>query len=543
MEDDIFAKYRKKRSTSLASSTTSSEDIFAKYRNQSTITEIPSQETITTPEKERQEMIARGEAVSTQRRFERTGKNTPSMGGSLVRGISNLPLKVVASGKNVINAIEGKDENEDLQVSEYFGKIERIGKGFDVTKGLTKENIKALKDAVGTGAEAASYLIGAKPLTTLGGVAVKQLTKQEIKKRILKEAMRVAKYEATAGAVGAGGFAAQEGKDLKGIIKDALIGAGFGTALGFGLGGAGAKLKLGKATEEVEAKVFTPNDTIKITDKETGKSTERIVKRTENGDVIATESISGIPNKYSPDKFDFELIKKGEPTKEPIYGTGDTFIDKTDGQKIIIEKVLPDNKYVIKDKEGIPITISEKYIKENSTQTTEVPSTRGETVLRAAVEKKLIDAMDIEGEVPTHVKERVTQWANDADQYIKENPDDYMSVATGKKSHPNAEAIYTAAEIIAIRDGDVAKIRELAKSSVPTEAGRGLKKLDSADPNSPVKIIRDVTKAREEAATKTVRGKNIKKAQETVIKKGKAEVKTARMKMQEAQALLDRLIC
>ena len=461
MEDDIFAKYRKKRPTSLTPSTTDSTDIFAKYRSptkQPVQTEVPI-----APETERQQMIARGEPVSTQKRFERTGKTTPSMGGSLVRGLANLPLKIAASGKSAVNALEGKDINEDLKVNEYFGKIERIGKGFDITKGLTKENKKAIIDAVGTGAEAASYLIGAKPLTSLGGTAIKQLTKQEIRKKILKEALRVAKYEATAGGLGAGGFAAQEGKDLKGIIKDAIIGAGLGGALGLGLGGLGAKLKLGK-----EAKVLE------------------------------------------------EVVPEVPPTMPPPSGPGAPPV--TPGVATEVASVVPGVGEV-------------------------VPSTRGETVLRAAVEKKLIDAMDIEGEVPTHVRENVTQWANDADEYIKQNPDSYMDVAMGKKSHPNAEAVYTAAEIKAVQEGDVAKIMELSKSSVPTEAGRGLKKLDSADPNSPVKIIRDVTKAREEAATKTVRGKNIRKARETVIKKGKAEVKTARMKIAEAQSLLDQLVC
>lgn len=182
---------------------------------------------------------------------------------------------------------------------------------------------------------------------------------------------------------------------------------------------------------------------------------------------------------------------------------------------------------------------------ETTTPLNEVPNTRSEKLLKAAVEKKLIDST--EGEIATHTKESMKTWANDAVDYINKNPDTYMDIAMGRVKEPNgvpAESIYTAAEIKAIAEGDTAKILELAKSTVPTEAGRGLKRLDSSDPNSPVKIVRDIEKAREEAAQKTLpKSRKTATVRTEAVKKGKAEVKTMRMKLAEAQSLLDKLVC
>jgi hypothetical protein len=109
------------------------------------------------------------------------------------------------------------------------------------------------------------------------------------------------------------------------------------------------------------------NDLVKVTDKTTGQSQERIVHKMlpDGSGVVTSDKVSGIPYKTLFEKNDVSLVKKGE-VESPSFKVGDTLIDKDDGQKIVIEKLLPENKYVIKDNAGLPITVTEKYLKNNT---------------------------------------------------------------------------------------------------------------------------------------------------------------------------------
>lgn len=69
---------------------------------------------------------------------------------------------------------------------------------------------------------------------------------------------------------------------------------------------------------------YGPNDRIMLTDKATGKTAERIVKRVDGDTVVVMDDVSGIPYKASPEKFSFELVKKGDPAA-PLPKTGITF--------------------------------------------------------------------------------------------------------------------------------------------------------------------------------------------------------------------------
>lgn len=71
-----------------------------------------------------------------------------------------------------------------------------------------------------------------------------------------------------------------------------------------------AELKAGKQGES-----FGPNDVVRLTDKQTGKSAERIVTGTlPDGTLKVMDDISGIPYKASLDKFDITLVTKGDAT-------------------------------------------------------------------------------------------------------------------------------------------------------------------------------------------------------------------------------------
>ena len=148
----------------------------------------------------------------------------------------------------------------------------------------------------------------------------------------------------------------------------------------------------------------------------------------------------------------------------------------------------------------------------------EAPNTRAITLEKAAVAQKLTEGL---GKLPTHDQMSMTDQANLAYDYARANPEHAMQVAMGDSLPPNhilPESIYTAMEIKAIREGDVATLRNLANSKVPTRAGQSFKALDSSDPNSPVKIMRDIKNAREAVAEKKS-GKTAKKDTVNEIKK------------------------
>jgi len=132
----------------------------------------------------------------------------------------------------------------------------------------------------------------------------------------------------------------------------------------------------------------------------------------------------------------------------------------------------------------------------------QVTNTRAQTLEQAAVAKKLTEGL---GDLPTHSKIDMTEQANSALDFVEKNKDQALKIAKGEDLSPGhilPESVYTALEIKAMKEGDVKTILELSKSTIPTEAGQRLKALDSNDPNSPVKILRDIQGERQAKAVK-----------------------------------------
>lgn len=279
-----------------------------------------------------------------------------------------------------------------------------------------------------------------------------------------------------------------------------------------------------------------------------GETGRLVVEKNADGYRIPNISVDEALQKNKIATRTYEEIndKSIQDTGNPLRSSKN-IMDLSDAGQALWKSLVRDGKAQIVDdyyQMKVPEQIKNVEKPVDNIPGTEVPNTRADTLLKAAVEKKIIES---QGEVPTHTSQKVADWAAKSVDYIKNNPDDYMDVALGIKDAPEGvpvEAIYAAAEIKAIQDGDVKAILDLSRSTVPTEAGRGLKALDSSDPNSPVKIVRDIEKAREEAAQKTLpKSKKPAKAREEIVKKGKAEVKTTRMKLAEAQSLLESLVC
>ena len=112
-----------------------------------------------------------------------------------------------------------------------------------------------------------------------------------------------------------------------------------------------------------------------------------------------------------------------------------------------------------------------------------------------------------------------------ASEYVTNNPDEALSVLEGKKDAPKGIArnsIYVAMESMA--KGDVELARRLA-SLESTRMGQELSILAEIDPESPVKIMRDIIEIRSRAFERRYGGRKVKEVTDKVISDIKKSVK------------------
>lgn len=234
------------------------------------------------------------------------------------------------------------------------------------------------------------------------------------------------------------------------------------------------------------------------------------------GDVtpdIVSAKLKELNDRFSGDAE--HTIQEGEGGKfnivNPSGKTLETFPNRAEAEKVLPEYNTP----------GIPSEVDAITNKKTAPEVgKQVPSTRGEDVLKAAVEKGLIEKT---GDLPTHEGLNIKREASKAVDFINKNPDEALKISKGEENNSGVrpEAVYTALEEKAIQGGDVATLRELANSSLPTEAGQRLKLLDSNSPFSPVKIMRDIRNAREAASerrTKTTKEKVVKEIKQSITR-------------------------
>lgn len=162
-----------------------------------------------------------------------------------------------------------------------------------------------------------------------------------------------------------------------------------------------------------------------------------------------------------------------------------------------------------------------------------------------AVENKLTSGF---GDLPEYKVMDIKAQAQKALDLIKADYERAKRVALGQETSPQGlhpEAVFTAVEAHATKMGDVRTLRDLATRSHLTEAatsmGQRIKLLDERNPDSPVKAIRDVAKAREEAAKRST--KDVKKVIKDTAKDIKAEVDKAKPKKQDWQTFIRELQC
>lgn len=168
-------------------------------------------------------------------------------------------------------------------------------------------------------------------------------------------------------------------------------------------------------------------------------------------------------------------------------------------------------------------------------QVAEVPS-GGETKVRGlakgveekAIENKLTQSF---GDLPEYQTVNMKEQASKAQDLLTKDPEKARRIAMGEELAPQdilPESLFVAVENKAVKEGDVATLKDLAQSSgLTTEAttmGQRIRTLAERDPESPVTAINEVVKAREQMAQRRL-GKETKKLHKTEVASIKEHIK------------------
>lgn len=166
----------------------------------------------------------------------------------------------------------------------------------------------------------------------------------------------------------------------------------------------------------------------------------------------------------------------------------------------------------------------------------EVPS-EGETKVRGlakgveekAIENKLTQSFS---DLPEYQTVNMKEQASKAQELLTKDPEMARRVAMGEELPPEGvlpESVFVAIENKAIKEGDVATLKDLATSSgltsEATTMGQRIRTLAERDPESPVTAINEVNKARKESAQKRLKTKDTNKSHKEEVAKIKDEIK------------------
>lgn len=212
---------------------------------------------------------------------------------------------------------------------------------------------------------------------------------------------------------------------------------------------------------------------------------------------------------------------KGDLTYEPInYGSTEPRFSPTEEKPLFTSVKNP----IKTEAPGVPEAMNSPI---------EVKGT-GETKVRGlaagveakAIENKLVSNL---GDLPEYKSVSMKDQAIKAADIMTKDPGLAKAIAMGEKSAPDGvlpESVFVAVEDAAIKNGDVATLRDLASgsklTSEATTMGQRIRTLAERDPDSPVKAIGDLVKSRREVAEK--RTGNFEKAKKQVSEGVKSEI-------------------
>lgn len=233
-----------------------------------------------------------------------------------------------------------------------------------------------------------------------------------------------------------------------------------------------------------------------------------------------------------------EFIKNSEYVKNPIdflrtLEYNEDNITKTYGTKNYTKEGLQyiHESEIRKEPSGSPSqdrTNEGENERQGDTGNEIVTKTRGLSlgVQEKAIENKLTDSF---GDLPEYQTVNMKDQASQAQKLIADDYDKARRIAMGQELPPEGllpESVFVAVENKAIKDGDIATLRDLAtSSSLASEAtvmGQRIRTLAERNPESAVSGIRAVAQAREKAALKKV--KNIGKEKKSIAKAIKSDI-------------------
>lgn len=145
-----------------------------------------------------------------------------------------------------------------------------------------------------------------------------------------------------------------------------------------------------------------------------------------------------------------------------------------------------------------------------------------------AIENKLTSSF---GDLPEYQTVNMKEQATKAQDLLLKDPEKARNIAMGNELAPDGilpESLFVAVENKAVKEGDVATLKDLAQSSgltaEATTMGQRIRTLAERDPESPVTAINEVVKAREQMAQKRL-GKETRKIHKTELASLKEHIK------------------
>lgn len=258
------------------------------------------------------------------------------------------------------------------------------------------------------------------------------------------------------------------------------------------------------------------------------------------------------PKVKAPGDMTYEPINSKpavEPTTAPrAFNSGprevikDPVLETSKNGSVKPNSLFIDKKTLQTDSVGVPETVKPVEVKG-----TGETKTRGLSlgVEAKAIENKLVSNL---GDLPEYQSVSMKDQAIKAADLLTKDPAMAKAVAMGEKPAPEGvlpESVFVAVEDAAIKNGDVATLRDLASgsklTSEATTMGQRIRTLAERDPDSPVKAISDVSRARE---TKAVREHgDIKIAKKKVVDEIRGEIKKSAPTKQSWSEFIDSIQC
>lgn len=182
----------------------------------------------------------------------------------------------------------------------------------------------------------------------------------------------------------------------------------------------------------------------------------------------------------------------------------------------------------------------------DTTGTGEVKTSKvSQGVLEKAVEAKLTRSL---GDLPEYQRTDMKEQSRLAVELLAKDEAKATRIALGQEVPPAEllpESVFAAVEDKAIRDGNLTLIRELAKSSLSSEAtvmGKRIAALAQRNPDSPVTAIKDIADERAKAYEKKT-GKTANQAISDMKKQIKTELKKAAPKKEDWASFIKSIQC